>query len=90
MDPLADEAVLALIAQPKWAETINSWEFIPQNLPEEFPIVIKDYFQFFLARYSGTPVKTLQSGQDFFSKEGDIYLGLLGFYLGWFFKSGLS
>lgn len=80
VDPLADEAVLALIGHPKWAETINSWACIPENLPQEFPKVIKDYFQFFLDRYHSTPVKTLQLGQDFFSREGDIYLGLLGFY----------
>ncbi|MFC3414591.1 oxygenase MpaB family protein [Algoriphagus hitonicola] len=80
VDPLADDAVLALVSRSQWAATINLWESIPENFPVEFPPAIKDFFQFYLDLYDKGPEKTLKTGQDFFSREGDIYLGLLGFY----------
>ncbi len=80
VDPLADEAVLSLLAYKTGIEVINNWEKIPDSLPADFPPALLAYFQFYLHCYGNVPEGTLKFGQEFFSKEGDIYLGLLGFY----------
>lgn len=80
VDPLADAAVVDIVKSPKWSDIINQWEEIPSPLPSEIPGSLKNYFQLYLDQYELATQDTLKAGQDFFSKEGDIYLGMLGFY----------
>ena len=79
-DDLADRAVMALIQNPEWISTINSWKIIPEELPEFFSTEIKDFFEFFNRKHSSIDAPSLKKAQAFFEKKGDIYLAMLGFY----------
>ncbi|WP_026945628.1 oxygenase MpaB family protein [Algoriphagus marincola] len=79
-DPLADQAVEDLIANPKLIDVFNSWDMIPDQLSLDFSPRVRNFLQFYFDKLSLGETSVLQNGQAFFAKNGDIYLGLLGFY----------
>ncbi|NVJ86211.1 MAG: DUF2236 domain-containing protein [Algoriphagus sp.] len=79
-DPLADAAVATLIKNPSLAEEINTWTQIPDAFPKNYPQPLVEYLSFFNVAKEFANPEILKVGQQFFNKEGDIYLGLLGFY----------
>lgn len=79
-DPLADHAVEVLIQSPDLITEINSWEKIPSSLPPNFPVEVKNYFSFFTNSNEDVPLDVLKAGQEFFDKNGDLYLAMLGLY----------
>lgn len=79
-DELADRAVLTLIQNPFWIATINSWKIIPEELPENLPYELKEFFQFYEKKSTSFDAVTLKNGQDFFERKGDLYTAMLGFY----------
>lgn len=80
-DDLADQLVIFLIHNPDWIARINSWEQIPSYLEiEHFPDLLKEYFSFFHSRPGFIDPIRVSEAQDFFSKNPNLYLSLLGFY----------
>jgi hypothetical protein len=80
-DPLADIAVGFLVSMPDWCEKINTWKTVPTKEEiEQFPEELKNYFNFFHARPDFIFPDKIKAAQDFFDKEGNLYLSLLGFY----------
>jgi len=79
-DPLADQAVEVLIQSPELITEINSWRSIPESLPANFPVEVKDYFDFFTNANEDIPLGILEQGQEFFDKKGDMYLAMLGLF----------
>jgi len=79
-DPLADQVVEDLIANPNLIDVINSWDLIPDQLSPDFSPRVRNFLQFYFDKQSLEEISVLQNGQDYFAKNGDIYLGLLGFY----------
>ena len=79
-DQLADEAVKSLIHSPELVQLINSWEKIPEDLPTDFPAELFSFFDFYKKRKASFDPITLERGQHFFEKNGDMYTAMLGFY----------
>lgn len=79
-DPPADQAVLALIDDPKLIREINEWTEIPEVFKETFSDTLISFFRLFQIPPNKSEIVTLQKGQEFFDRKGDIYLGMLGFY----------
>lgn len=79
-DPLADDAVLSFIHHPDWVKTVNTWEVIPTRLPDDFSPEVKAYFEFYGSIETTLTQETLERGQHFFEKNGDMYTAMLGFY----------
>lgn len=79
-DDLADKAVLALVQNPEWIKEINSWESLPDPIPQDFPTDLSSFFGFYLEKRSSVANLHLKGGQDFFDQKGDLYLAMLGFY----------
>ena len=80
-DSLADLAVGFLVNQPDWCEKINSWKELPDE--EElasFPQELKTFFLFFHQKPDFISPNKVKAAQDFFDKEGNLYLSMLGFY----------
>lgn len=79
-DPVADDAVVYLAANPSWAEAINEWDVIPSPLPIELPKPLFTYFSLFrLPDYTSQQAR-ISLAQTFFAKHALPYLSLLGFY----------
>lgn len=79
-DPLADEAVVALVQNPLWIQQVNQWHVIPDQLPDDFSDEVKAFFEFYLLKSQTANPIVLAAGQTFFDQKGDLYLSLLGFY----------
>lgn len=79
-DELADNAAKSLIFIPDLVKLINSWKVIPKQLPVEFPQELIDFFEFYRKKESALDAVTLERGQHFFEKNGDMYTAMLGFY----------
>jgi hypothetical protein len=80
-DPLADEAVLYLYQHPEWALKINSFEGIPSKLEiSSFPDSLKTFFNSFHQIPEWIDPEKVRLSQDFFDKQGNTYLALLGLY----------
>ena len=79
-DPLADQAVLALVQTPSLISSINSWKIIPDKLTQDFPAELKSFFDFYLEKAKEYSEPELRPAQDFFEEKGDLYLAMLGFY----------
>jgi len=79
-DPLADQAVLALVQTPSLISSINSWKIIPDKLNQDFPAELKSFFDFYLEKSKEYSEAELLPAQDFFEEKGDLYLAMLGFY----------
>lgn len=80
-DELADKAVKALIKNPDLCIAINSWGKLPDKSKlSEFPEVVHDYFLFFYEKPEFINRDKVKMAQDFFDKESNLYLALLGFY----------
>lgn len=79
-DPLADEAVVALVNYPELVILMNSWTEIPKDLPQNLPVALINYLSFYQKMESSAPSELLKKGQDFFEEKGDLYLAMLGFY----------
>jgi hypothetical protein len=80
-DSLADSAVQFLIQHPEWCEKINNWKSIPsQEELISFPDELKSFFLFFLQKPDFISQNKVKTAQDFFDKEGNLYLSMLGFY----------
>jgi hypothetical protein len=79
-DGFADRAVSALIQNPDWVKTINSWERIPNKLSQDFSSEVIEFFEFYRKPDSSAERAILVRGQQFFEKNGDLYTAMLGFY----------
>ncbi|WP_304516330.1 oxygenase MpaB family protein [Cecembia rubra] len=80
-DPLGDRTVQYLFSNPGWIEKINSWSEIPSPVEiDQLPTGISDYLRTFQVLPEWRDVKKIKTAQDFFDKEGNIYLSMLGFY----------
>ena len=80
-DELADAAVVSLLENPKLSTMINAWVTFPSNDEfDGFPKPLKRYFEFFLAPIDWIDQKQVIKAHDFFAKEGNFYLSMLGFY----------
>lgn len=79
-DKLADEAVISLIRKPELIQMINSWKILPDDLPLDFPSQLVHFFDFYKKRETSFDAITLERGQHFFEKNGDLYTAMLGFY----------
>jgi len=79
-DPLADSAVRAIIDNPALAIEINSWQYIPDKLPLSFPQELTLFWKFYNTVPNHIDEDKVRKSQDFFSKNGNTYLGMLGFY----------
>ncbi|ERM83002.1 hypothetical protein P872_05145 [Rhodonellum psychrophilum GCM71 = DSM 17998] len=79
-DPLADRVIADLIENPGLTTQINSWSEIPLELPESFPDSLVQFFSFFHQRPSFINNKRVKISQDYFEKEGNLYMAMLGFY----------
>ncbi|HSJ69612.1 MAG TPA: oxygenase MpaB family protein [Anditalea sp.] len=80
VDPLADDAVKVLVNQPDLASIINSWTHIPDDLPAIFPEELVLFWKFYNSVPNQIDDEKVRKSHDFFSKNGNTYLGLLGFY----------
>jgi hypothetical protein len=80
-DPLADEVVLYLYQHPEWILKINSFDGIPSKLEiSSFPNLLKTFFSFFHQIPEWIDPEKVSLSQDFFDKQGNTYLALLGLY----------
>lgn len=79
-DDLADQAVSQLVQNSDWVNIINSWDLIPDVLPSSFPLELIRFFEFYKSKESTFDEITLERGQRFFEKHGDLYTAMLGFY----------
>lgn len=79
-DPLADQAVTALVQDPGLITEINNWKVIPEVMPFNYPIELKSFFEFYLEKQRDYSETHLRPAQDFFEEKGDLYLAMLGFY----------
>lgn len=79
-DPLADDAVKALVDHPSFAKEINTWKSIPDKLPDAFSPELIRFWDFYNTVPNHIEEKKVRKAQDFFSENGNAYLGLLGFY----------
>jgi len=79
-DDSADQVVTLLIENPKLISLINSWKEIPDTNLEDFPIELKNFFNFYQKSIQNIPTEILKQGQDLFNQKGDLYLAMLGFY----------
>ena len=79
-DTLADQAVSVLAKNPSFISEINSWKLIPEQLPRDFSIELKEFFEFYHEKEKEFSESDLRPAQDFFEEKGDIYLAMLGFY----------
>ncbi len=80
-DPLADAAVISLLAHQEYAEQINSWKDFPQkDVYKEFPVEVRDFLDSFQEKPEWLDIQKVKIAHDFFAKEGNLYLSMLGFY----------
>ncbi len=79
-DDPADQVVKLLVENPKLISLINSWKEIPETNQEDFPIELKNFFNFYQKSNQNIPTEILKQGQDLFNQKGDLYLAMLGFY----------
>ncbi|MEP0710957.1 oxygenase MpaB family protein [Algoriphagus sp.] len=78
-DPLADQFVSYLIANPELISHINSWSEIPSALDDTYPEEFQNFFNFYLKPPAVSKV-VLENAQKIFDQKGDLYLAMLGFY----------
>jgi hypothetical protein len=79
-DELADLAAEDLVRYPEWVPEINSWESLPETLPEKFPSSLLHYFTFFYQPPPPVDAVGIRQTQLFFEKNSSLVLSLLGFY----------
>lgn len=79
-DELSDKAVLSLIQSEDLIKLINSWQVIPDELPQDFSSEVIQFFEFYKKKETSFEAITLERGQHFFQKNGDMYTAMLGFY----------
>lgn len=79
-DSLADDAVADLLTDPAFASLINSWDCIPNQLPDTFPPALRNYFNYYLHKEKEFSEGEHRAAQEFFERKGDLYLAMLGFY----------
>ncbi len=79
-DQLADEAVRILMSNTELIDMINAWEKIPDLLPENFPKVLHKLISIYREIPPMVNPGKVKLAQDFFEKNGSLYLALLGFY----------
>ncbi|UJP64193.1 oxygenase MpaB family protein [Mongoliitalea daihaiensis] len=81
-DPIADQVVLELLANPSWAEAINSWNAIVPSSSElaKFSPLFQKFFEIYTQVSPSLDQKKIIRAQNFFDKQGNDYLSLLGLY----------
>ncbi|MCH7412201.1 DUF2236 domain-containing protein [Belliella sp. R4-6] len=80
-DPLADALIPILIDSPEWAIKINSWSVFPNNNDiAGFPKELIRFIEFYSEAPDFIEKDKVKISQDFFNKEGNMYLAMLGFY----------
>jgi hypothetical protein len=79
-DQLADKAVASLILSPESVKLVNSWQAIPDQLSAEFSKEVFEFFEFYQKMDLSFDPITIERGQHFFAKNGDMYTAMLGFY----------
>jgi hypothetical protein len=65
---------------PDLIKTINSWREIPNEIPQDFSLELIHFFEFYQKKTNPFEAITLERGQHFFEKHGDLYTAMLGFY----------
>ena len=80
-DSFADEVVLFLYQHPEWASTINNLKDFP-SIEEisSFPSPLSSYFSSFHQIPAWVDLAKVKMSQDFFNRQGNTYLALLGLY----------
>lgn len=79
-DELADLAAEDLIRHPELVPVINSWERLPEVLPDAFPPSLIRYVAFFHQPPPEVDPIVIRQTQRFFEKNASLVLSLLGFY----------
>lgn len=81
-DPQADALVIELLANPDWAVAINSWKGGVPIASElvEFSIGFQEFFENYREVSNQTDQRKIKLAQDFFDRQGNDYLSLLGLY----------
>jgi hypothetical protein len=80
-DPLGDRNVRFLLDQPEWIDMINTWTDLPsQEKICQLPGILSDYLKEFRIVPEWMEEKKIKLSQEFFEKEGNLYLSMLGFY----------
>jgi hypothetical protein len=80
IDPLSDGIIPLLIQQPEWAVAINQVEHISQLPISEFPKQIQQFLNFYTTKPHFIQEEKIKLAQEFFNKNGSLYLTLLGLY----------
>jgi hypothetical protein len=80
-DATAEKAVKFLMDQPEWIKEINLWPDIPSKQAiDALPSPIKQFFKLYDNLPDWIDEGKVKASQNFFEKEGNFYLSLLGFY----------
>ncbi|MFD2200665.1 oxygenase MpaB family protein [Shivajiella indica] len=80
-DLLAEEAVLFLYHHQEWVSKINAMVGFPSEKEiSDFPKALKEYFSSFYEVPAWMEGEKIRQAQDYFDKEGNLYLAMLGFY----------
>jgi hypothetical protein len=79
-DPLADEAVAALVHRPDICKEINVWSDIPEVLPDYFPEEVRVFFSWMKIPPDFIDKQKVLRAQQYFERNGSLYTALLGFF----------
>jgi hypothetical protein len=79
-DPLADQAILDLIADPLLSESINNASTLADLKALELPASVAAFFDFFQVTPDFLETSRCKVAQDFFEENSARYLSMLGFY----------
>ncbi len=79
-DPLADQAIVALAANPQLSETINAAGTLEEVIQLELPQAVAAFFDFYREAPDFIDPSRCKDARDFFVQNGSRYLSLLGFY----------
>lgn len=80
-DPLGDSTAQFLFEHPEWIEILNSWgDFPGREKIGQLPGKLSDYLNAFRILPDWMEESKIKLSQNFFEKEGNLYLSMLGFY----------
>lgn len=80
-DPLGDRTVQFLFEHPEWIDNLNAWRDFPgREEMGQLPDILSDYLNSFRILPDWLEKGKVKLSQDFFEKEGNLYLSMLGFY----------
>lgn len=79
-DPLADQAIIALVANPQLSERINASGTVEEVFQLDLPEAVASFFAFYKEAPDFMDSSRCKVARDFFDKNGSRYLAMLGFY----------